>query len=70
MHSGALEDAADSFLKVTTLEPSFAPAYFNLGLVRLLQREPDDAIEPLAKSLRLQPRERGAHFFWALRITA
>lgn len=63
MHSGALEDAASDFLKVTTLEPSFAPAYFNLGLVRLLQKEPGDAIEALEKSLRLQPRERGAHLF-------
>jgi tetratricopeptide (TPR) repeat protein len=63
MHSGALEEAAGDFLKVTTLEPSFAPAYFNLGLVRLLQKQPGEAIAALEKSLRLQPRERGAHLF-------
>ena len=63
MRSGALEDAANDFLKVTTLEPSFAPAYFNLGLVRLLQRQPGNAIEALNKSISLQPRQRGAHMF-------
>jgi len=63
MHSGALQEAADDFSRVTTLEPSFAQAYFNLGLVRLLQRQPSDAIEALNKSLRLQPDQRGAHLF-------
>jgi tetratricopeptide (TPR) repeat protein len=63
MHSGALQVAADDFSKVTALEPSFAQAYFNLGLVRLLQRQPSAAIEALNKCLRLQPDLRGAHLF-------
>jgi tetratricopeptide (TPR) repeat protein len=63
MHSGALEEAANDFLKVTSLEPSFAPAYFDLGLVRLLQKQPGEAIAVINKSLRLQPNERGAHLF-------
>jgi tetratricopeptide (TPR) repeat protein len=63
MHSGALEEAAEDFTKVTRLNPSFAKAYFNLGLVRLLEKQPGDAIEALNKSLRLQPEQRGAHLF-------
>jgi tetratricopeptide (TPR) repeat protein len=63
IRSGALEDAANDFSKVAELEPTFAPAYFNLGLVRLLQRQPGRAIEALNKSISLQPRERGAHLF-------
>jgi tetratricopeptide (TPR) repeat protein len=63
MHSGALQDAAEDFTRVAMLDPSFASAYFNLGLVRLLQKQPSDAIEALNKSLRLQPDQRGAHLF-------
>jgi tetratricopeptide (TPR) repeat protein len=63
MRAGALGDAAKDFSKVTALEPAFAPAYFNLGLVRLLQRQPSNAIEALNKSLTLQPGQRGAHLF-------
>jgi tetratricopeptide (TPR) repeat protein len=63
MRNGGLEDAADDFSKAITLEPSFALAYFDLGLVRLLQRQPGKAIEALNKSISLQPRQRGAHMF-------
>ena len=63
MHSGALQEAAQDFTRVTALDPSFAKAYFNLGLVRLLQKQPAEAIEALNKSLRLQPDQRGAHLF-------
>jgi tetratricopeptide (TPR) repeat protein len=63
MRGGLLDDAANDFSKVTTLNPSFAEAYFNLGLVRLMQRHPSAAIEPLTTSLKLRPALRGSHLF-------
>jgi len=63
MRCGLLDDAASDFSKVTTLDPSFAEAYFNLGLVRLMQQRPSAAIEPLNTSVKLRPTLRGAHLF-------
>ncbi|HTS13330.1 MAG TPA: tetratricopeptide repeat protein [Candidatus Limnocylindrales bacterium] len=63
MKAGLLEDAASDFSKVTKLDPSFAPAYFNLGLVRLMERHPSAAIEPLISSTKLSPVPRGTHLF-------
>lgn len=63
MRAGLLDDAASNFSKVTGLDPSFAEAYFNLGLVRLMQQHPSTAIEPLNTSVKLRPTLRGAHLF-------
>jgi len=63
MRTGALEDAAGDFSKVIALNPSFAQAYLNLGLVRMLQQQPSAAIQPLNKAIALGPTLRGAHMF-------
>jgi tetratricopeptide (TPR) repeat protein len=63
MRAGSLDEAAGDFSKVIAADPSFAQAYFNLGLVRMLQQEPAAAIEPLSKAVALKPTLRGAHMF-------
>jgi len=58
-----LDDAAAAFTHCTVLEPAFAEAWLNLGLVRFQQNRLDEAIPPLEKSLRLKPNVRGANLF-------
>src|SRR5271170_5467354 len=63
MRSGSLDEAAGDFSKVIAVDPSFSQAYFNLGLVRMLQQQPAAAIAPLTKATALKPGLRGAHMF-------
>ena len=63
MRSGQLEEAAADFYRATVLAPNFAEGYFNLGLVRLQQDRPRDAVDLLGKALRLKPTLRGANLF-------
>src|SRR5947199_2142987 len=63
LRSGRLDDAAASFEKCTQLNPSFAEAYLNLGLVRLQQGRFENASTALSKAVELKPRLRGAHLF-------
>ena len=63
MRSGSLDEAAGDFSKVIAVDPSFGQAYFNLGLVRMLQQQPAAAIQPLTKAVALKPTLRGAHMF-------
>lgn len=63
MRNGQLDEAATDFSKAATLNPTFAEAYFNLGLARLQQSRLDDAISALGKSIKLKPRLRGANLF-------
>src|SRR5579885_3282756 len=61
MRSGDLEAAADDFSQAAKLNPSFAEAHLNLGLVRIQQARYDDAIAALDKSISIKPRLRGAN---------
>jgi tetratricopeptide (TPR) repeat protein len=63
LRGGQLEEAAGAFTRCTVLEPTFAEAWLNLGLVRFRQNRMDDAIPPLEKSVQLKPKIRGAHLF-------
>lgn len=59
----SLDEASEAFTRCTVLEPGFAEAWFNLGLVRFQQNRLDDAIPPLEKSIQLKPKMRGANLF-------
>ena len=63
LRNGDFDTAASSFLLVTAKAPTFAPGFFNLGLVRLQQRRYDEAIPAFEKSLKLKPGLRGANLF-------
>jgi len=63
MRGGKLDAAAEGFAAVTNEAPSFAPAYFNLGLVREEQGRHEEAIASFRKALVLNPRLRGANLF-------
>ncbi|PYY20067.1 MAG: hypothetical protein DMG60_01670 [Acidobacteria bacterium] len=63
LRNGRLDEAAERFSQLTVLAPGFAEAYFNLGLVRLQQRDFHAAILALQKSVNLKPRLRGANLF-------
>jgi tetratricopeptide (TPR) repeat protein len=49
--------------RVIEMNPSFAPAYANLGSLRALAGRPDDAIANLEKAMRLSPRD-SALWLW------
>jgi tetratricopeptide (TPR) repeat protein len=63
MREGRLEDAGAGFSDVIKHSPSFAAAYFNLGLVRQEQGRYGEAIPSFQKALTLQPKLRGASLF-------
>ena len=63
MRQGDLSRAADGFAAATKLDPAFAEAHFNLGLVREEQGRLDEAIACFEKALALKPRIHGANLF-------
>ena len=63
LRSGRMEQAASAFGRCTVLDPGFAEAWFNLGLVRFQQHQIGDAIPLFEKSLKLKPGQRGANLF-------
>ncbi len=63
MRAGKLEDAEAGFASVTKASPSFAEAYFNLGLVRQERGEFEQAIPSFQKALAVQPKLHGANLF-------
>jgi tetratricopeptide (TPR) repeat protein len=63
LRNGRLDEASAGFSRAITLSPTFAEAYFNLGLVQLQQGSPAAAQTSLQKSLALKPKLRGANLF-------
>jgi tetratricopeptide (TPR) repeat protein len=63
LRQGRLDAAAQDFTDALSASPNFAPAHFNLGLVRLQQGRIDEAVASLSKSVSLQPTLRGANLF-------
>src|SRR5579884_1632692 len=68
MREGKLDLAADDFSQAIKLNPSFAEAYFNLGLVKVQQAHYGDAVEFLSRSVALKPRLRGANLFLGIAL--
>jgi tetratricopeptide (TPR) repeat protein len=63
MREGKLAEADTGFSAVIKLDPEFAAAYFNLGLVRQEEGRYEEAIPNLQKALLLQPKLHGANLF-------
>ncbi len=63
LRNGQLDEASASFSRAITLSPTFAEAYFNLGLVQLQQGALSSSAASLEKSLKLKPGLRGANLF-------
>jgi tetratricopeptide (TPR) repeat protein len=63
LRGGRMEQAVSAFERCTVLDPGFAEAWFNLGLVRFQQHQIGDAIPLFEKSLKLKPGQRGANLF-------
>ena len=56
-------DRAQTVLqKVTSLAPSFAEGFINLGVLYVRTRQPDKAIEVLSRAIDLAPDSYTAHF--------
>lgn len=63
MREGKLDVAAAGFSAIIKQSPSFAEAYFNLGLVREEQNKFDESIGSFQKALALKPKLHGANLF-------
>jgi tetratricopeptide (TPR) repeat protein len=63
MRQGKLEEADAGFARVIKLDPKFAEAHFNLGLVREEEGRYEEAIPSFQKALTLQPKLHGANLF-------
>jgi tetratricopeptide (TPR) repeat protein len=61
--TGQWQQAAEDFAKAATLDPTSAPAYFNLGLAQLQQGHVDDALVALNRTVSLAPKFHGANLF-------
>jgi len=63
MRNGNLDAAGEEFAALAKEAPNFAPAHFNLGLVREEQGRHEEAIASFRKSLLLNPKLHGANLF-------
>jgi len=63
MRRGDLNTAGAGFQAAAKQAPDFAPAHFNLGLVREEQGRFEEAIASLQKALSLKPGTHGANLF-------
>lgn len=68
MRSGDLDTAAEDFSQAIKLNPAFAEAYFNLGLVRVQQAHYSEAATSLSRSVELKPNLRGANLFLGIAL--
>jgi tetratricopeptide (TPR) repeat protein len=68
MRAGNLNAAADDFLQAVKLDPSFAEAYLNLGLVRVQQARYEDAVVTLRRGVAIKPKLRGANLFLGIAL--
>lgn len=66
MRGGRLDEAAEGFASVAKAAPTFAEAFFNLGLVREEQGRNEEAIASFEKALALKPHLHGANLFLAV----
>src|SRR5437660_6086939 len=64
--AGHLEEAATGYQRVLELQPRFAEAGLNLGLVREEQGKYADAVTVLSKAVAIKPGLRGAYMFLAI----
>jgi Flp pilus assembly protein TadD len=63
MKAGNAAEAETAFRKATEVDPSFAPAHLDLGLVELKEGKLLEAIASIRKSLQLDPSSPAAHLF-------
>lgn len=63
MRAGDLDAAATGFSTVVRTSPTFAEAYFNLGLVNEERGHYEDAIKNFEKAITLKPHLHGANLF-------
>ncbi len=61
--AGQWQEAADNFAKAATLDPTSAPAFFNLGLARLQQGQVAESLVALNRTVALSPHFHGANLF-------
>ena len=67
---GDLPTAAQSFRRVTQMEPQFAEGHFNLGLVLLRQGDTPAAGREFRTALKLKPSLRGGNLFLGITLYA
>jgi tetratricopeptide (TPR) repeat protein len=60
---GRFDEAAADFRAVVQQNPTFAPAYLDLGLALQGAQKPDEAISALKHAVALDPKLRGAELF-------
>lgn len=59
--SGGLEEAAQLYHRALMLQPNYAPAYYNLGVLHSEAKQFDMAVEWYAKAVALHPSYAEAH---------
>jgi len=64
-------DAFNSFREAVTLEPNFAQAWLNIGILMAAEGRHEDALKTYAEALRVQRRSQtraAIHTMWALTL--
>src|SRR6516164_7591063 len=59
LRDGQLDEAERAFKGVIAIEPQFAPAYGNLGVVHMRRKQWEPAIKALEKAAKLDPKMTG-----------
>lgn len=62
-HAGSMDKAAQEYLAVIDLEPEFAEAYSNLGLIYYIQGDFHKSASVLRKALQIKPALVGANLY-------
>jgi tetratricopeptide (TPR) repeat protein len=65
LHMGRTDTAEAQFQKSISLDSTFAPTYASLGLLRVRQGKPDEALQFLTKAVEGDSKNYMAHYYYA-----
>src|SRR6185369_1131972 len=65
LHIGRLETAETVFQKAISLDGSFAPSYASMGMLKVRQEKPEEALKFLTQAVQADSKDYMAHYYYA-----
>jgi tetratricopeptide (TPR) repeat protein len=68
MHIGRLDTAETQLQKAISLDASFGPSYASMGMLRIRQEKPDDALKFLTQAAQYDSANYMTHYYYAFML--